>query len=59
MLQIEDEVMALDFDLACTTRLLYFDMELEKNRLEAMSGGAVTRGLGGNGRTSGPQAEYW
>jgi hypothetical protein len=47
MLQIKDEKLALDFDLACATRLLFYDQELEKVRLEAMSGGAFTRAFGG------------
>ena len=48
LLQIEDEVIAFDFDLTCTTRLLYYDMELEKNRLDAMSGGAISQAMGGS-----------
>lgn len=46
MLQIEDEKLALDFDLACATRLLFYDQELERVRLEAMSGGSFAREFG-------------
>lgn len=57
--------MALDFDLCCTTRLLYYDMELEKRRLEAMSGGALANAVGGAMGGGGgitvdrSKAEYW
>ena len=44
------EVIALDFDLACTARLQIYDAEREKLRLEAMSGGLLANALAGNVR---------
>ena len=35
LLNIEDETCALDFDLACTARLLFFDLDREKRLAEA------------------------
>lgn len=51
LLQIDDEVMALDFDLTCTTRLRFYDAELEQLRLEAMSVGTLGRTLGTQAQT--------
>lgn len=41
MLLIRDEKLAFDFDLACTVRLQIYDLELEKQRVEAMAFGSV------------------
>lgn len=46
LLQIEDEKLAFDFDLACTSRLQIYDNELEQRRLEAMSLGGIAPLLG-------------
>jgi len=47
LLQIEDEKLAFDFDLACTTRLLVFDKERDKQQVEAMMLGTVSNALQG------------
>lgn len=41
LLQIDDECLAFDFDLACTSRLQIYDAEIEKLRAQAMAFGAV------------------
>lgn len=46
LLLINDPKLALDFDLACATRLLFYDQELEKIRLQAMSGGTFAKAFG-------------
>lgn len=46
LLQIEDEVLAFDFDRSCNLRLQIYDAEMEKRRLEAMSMGAVSSVMG-------------
>ena len=60
LLQIEDEVCAFDFDLTANERLIYYDLEMEKMRLEASSGGALGKALGGG---TAPQnnhtVEHW
>lgn len=63
ILRIEDETTALDFDLACTSRLLLFDAEKEKRMIEAMAAGAamntmqgMTAGLGASKNTPKPNA---
>ena len=38
-----NEVIALDFDLACTARLEIYDSEREQRLLEAASGGLLTK----------------
>jgi hypothetical protein len=40
-LRIDDETTALDFDLACTSRLLLFDNEKEKRMIEALATGST------------------
>lgn len=52
LLQIEDELMAFDFDLACTLRLRSEDAEREKRQLEAMSGAGISNALGGNSQVT-------
>lgn len=47
MLRIEDEVAALDFDLACTLRLKLYDDEREKRLIEALTTGVGTAALSG------------
>ena len=49
LLQIEDEVLAFDFDLCCTTRMMFLDQAKEKIRLDAMTMGAYSKALGGVG----------
>jgi hypothetical protein len=60
LLQIDDEVCAFDFDLTANERLIYYDLELEKMRLEVSSGGALGKALGGG---TAPQnnhtVEHW
>lgn len=53
LLLIEDERLALDFDLACTTRLLFFDQEHEKRQLEAMTGMSLEKALGSVSKPNG------
>jgi hypothetical protein len=38
-----NDVVALDFDLACTVRLLYFDNEQETRKIEALWGGKAAK----------------
>ena len=60
LLQIDDEVCAFDFDLTANERLIYYDLEMEKIRVEASSGGALGKALGGG---TAPQnnhtVEHW
>lgn len=46
LLKIEDERLALDFDFTCTARLKIFDEDLERVRLEAMTGATIAKQLG-------------
>lgn len=46
-LGIKDPSIAFYFDIECTEALLEFENELEVRRLDAMSGGAFTRQVGG------------
>lgn len=46
-LGIKDRSIAFYFDVECTEALIEFENELEISRLEAMSGGALTRPFGG------------
>ena len=55
LLQIEDEVCAFDFDLTANERLIYYDLELEKIRIEASSGGALGKALGND---TAPQSNH-
>ncbi len=41
----DDEIAALDFDLACTDRLAEYDNEKEQRLIEAVSAGAVMNTL--------------
>lgn len=43
-----NEVIALDFDLACTSRLQIYDTEKEQRQLEAFGVGALASTLGGS-----------
>lgn len=43
-----NEVIALEFDLACTSRLQVYDEEREARLLEAMGMGSINRALGGS-----------
>lgn len=45
LLQVSDEVAALDFDLKCTERLTEYDDEKEKRLLEALMAGATMKTL--------------
>lgn len=47
MLRIENEVLALGFDLTCAARLRIEDNEQEARRLEAASGGLLSQAFGG------------
>lgn len=49
LLQIDDDVVALDFDLACATRLFFYDGNLEKLRLDAMTMGQFSKAMTGGG----------
>jgi hypothetical protein len=45
LLQMNDEVVALDFDLAATNRLTEYDNEREKRLLEALATGSAMDAL--------------
>jgi hypothetical protein len=42
---MNDEVAALDFDLACTVRLRSYDNEQEQRLLEALTAGATMKAI--------------
>lgn len=47
LLKLDDELVSLGFDLACTTRLEIYDTEREKRQLEAMGAGSLMNALQG------------
>lgn len=55
MLRIEDEWLALGFDLTSTARLEIYDMEREKRQLEASSGGLLMNALQGQSGATAPK----
>ena len=60
-LKVSNELTALDFDLACTYRLLRFENERERDRfktLAAMLGGGDD-GDGGNEASGDEHTETW
>jgi hypothetical protein len=46
-LQIENEIVAWDFDLTCATRLVYYDAAIEKQKIEALANVICLGMLGG------------
>lgn len=44
---MQDELIALGFDLACNARLKIYDDEREQRQIEAMGIGTITATLGG------------
>lgn len=53
LLRIEDEWLAIAFDLTCTARLRIEDQEREQRLLEAVSGGLLSQAFGVQ-QSSGP-----
>jgi hypothetical protein len=47
LVKVEDERCALDFDMACTLKLMVIDNEKEKRALEVAGMGTVNNMLGG------------
>ena len=47
LLNIRDEVWALDFDLCAASRLTFFDLEKEKRQAEMLGMGQVNSMMGG------------
>ena len=46
LLNIRDEVWALDFDLCAASRLTFFDLEKEKRQAEALGMGQAMKSIG-------------
>jgi hypothetical protein len=59
MTRLYPETVCLDFDLACSTRLFFYDLELEKRRLEAAGGAMLGKALGGSDAKSNHSVEHW